>query len=87
MARAATTAEGIFVGESGGTAIWAALQVARDVTDPNALIVVLLPDSGRNYVAKLFDDAWLRQAGILGPDESVADYDWRATRPAIVVRR
>ena len=87
MARAATAAEGIFVGESGGTAIWAALQVARDVADPDALVVVLLPDSGRNYVTKLYDDAWLRQAGILGPDESVADYDWRATRPEVVVRR
>jgi cystathionine beta-synthase len=87
MARVATATEGIFVGESGGTAIWAALQVARDVADPDALFVVLLPDSGRNYVTRLYDDAWLRQAGILGQEESVADYDWRATRPEVVVRR
>jgi cystathionine beta-synthase len=86
-ARAAMTQEGLLVGESGGTAIWAALQVARDVADPEALLVVLLPDSGRNYLAKLYNDAWLREVGIIGPDEAVADYDWRATRPEVVVRR
>jgi len=86
-ARAATAAEGILVGESGGTAIWAALQVARDVDDPHALFVVLLPDSGRNYIGKLYNDAWLREVAIIGPDEAVSDYDWRATRPEVVVRR
>jgi len=86
-ARAATAAEGILVGESGGTAIWAALQVARDVDDPHALFVVLLPDSGRNYIGKLYNDAWLRENRIIGPDEEVADYDWRATHPEVVVRR
>jgi cystathionine beta-synthase len=78
-ARQATVAEGILVGESGGTALWAALQVARSVEDPGALFVVLLPDSGRNYIAKLYNDDWLRTAGLIGADERVADYDWRGT--------
>jgi cystathionine beta-synthase len=78
-ARQATAAEGILMGESGGTALWAALQVARTVSDPDALFVVLLPDSGRNYIGKLFNDDWLRGAGLLGTDEQVADYDWRKT--------
>ena len=86
-ARQATAAEGILVGESGGLALWVALQVARDADDPEALFVVLLPDSGRNYVSKLFNDAWLRENGLLGEDEVVTDYDWRATRPEVVVRR
>jgi cystathionine beta-synthase len=86
-ARQATAAEGILMGESGGLALWVALQVARDVDDPDALFVVLLPDSGRNYVGKLFNDEWLRRNGLLGVDERVADYDWRATRPEITVRR
>jgi cystathionine beta-synthase len=86
-ARQATATEGILMGESCGTALWAALQVARDLDDPDALVVVLLPDSGRNYVAKLYNDAWLREVGLLGPDERVADYDWRATRPSVVVKR
>jgi cystathionine beta-synthase len=86
-ARIAAAAEGILVGESGGTALWAALQLARDVDDPDALFVVLLPDSGRSYISKLYNDAWLREAGIIGPDEQVADYDWRATRPAVLLHR
>jgi cystathionine beta-synthase len=86
-ARQATAAEGILVGESGGMVLWAALQVARDLDDPEALFVVLLPDSGRNYVDKLFNDAWLRETGLLGADEVVAAYDWRDTRPGVVARR
>jgi cystathionine beta-synthase len=86
-ARAATAAEGILMGESCGTALWAALQVARELDDPDALFVVLLPDSGRNYVGKLYNDAWLREHGILRPGEAVADYDWRTTRPEVVIRR
>jgi len=80
-ARQATAAEGILVGESGWTALWAALQVARSVEDPEALFVVLLPDSGRNYIGKLYNVDWLREAGILSSEEQVGDYDWRATSP------
>jgi cystathionine beta-synthase len=86
-ARLATAREGILMGESCGTALWAALQVARDLDDPRALFVVLLPDSGRNYLGKLYNDAWLRDRGLLGPDEEVGGYDWRATSPEVVVRR
>jgi cystathionine beta-synthase len=86
-ARQATAAEGILMGESSGMVLWAALQVARDLDDPDALFVVLLPDSGRNYVAKLFNDEWLRAKGLLGEDEQVADYDWRSTRTSVVVPR
>ena len=53
----------------------------------DALFVVLLPDSGRNYVGKLFNDDWLRQNGLLGTEEQVTGYDWRGTRAAVIVRR
>ncbi|HET7685071.1 MAG TPA: pyridoxal-phosphate dependent enzyme [Chloroflexota bacterium] len=86
-ARLATAREGILMGESCGTVLWAALQVAREVDDPEALFVVLLPDSGRNYVGKLYSDTWLREQGLLGPDEPVSAYDWRATTPEVIVRR
>ncbi len=85
-ARLATAREGILMGESCGTALWAALQVAREIDDPDALFVVLLPDGGRNYVAKLYDDAWLRTQGLLGSTEVPEDYDWRATRPEVILR-
>jgi cystathionine beta-synthase len=86
MARVATAREGILMGESSGTALWAALQVAREMDDRDALFVVILPDSGRNYVGKLFSDHWLREQGLLGPYEEVIDYDWRATSPSVVLR-
>jgi len=86
-ARQATAAEGILMGESCGTALWAALQVARETDDGEALFVVLLPDSGRNYIGKLYNDAWLREVGLLSADEAIADYDWRKTGPAMTVRR
>jgi cystathionine beta-synthase len=86
MARAATRREGILMGESCGTAIWAALQVARELDDPDALFVVLLADSGRNYLGKLYSDEWLRAQNLLGSEERVADYDWRETRAKVVLR-
>ncbi len=86
-ARQATAAEGILIGESGGTALWAALQVARTVEDRNALFVVLLPDSGRNYIGKLYNDGWLREVGVLEADAQVSDYDWRSTQAGAVVRK
>jgi len=86
-ARQATATEGILMGESCGTALWAALQVARDLGDRDALFVVILPDGGRNYVGKLFNDEWLRRNGLLAADERVSDYDWRATRATVIERR
>lgn len=64
-ARAVTRQEGILIGGSGGLAVWAALEVAREVDDPNALVVVLLPDSGRGYLSKLYNDDWMRENGFL----------------------
>ncbi len=57
--------EGILVGGSCGTAMWAALEAAKDIDDPDALIVVVLPDGGRSYLSKIFNDAWMTQYGFL----------------------
>ncbi|HEY7666757.1 MAG TPA: cystathionine beta-synthase [Actinomycetota bacterium] len=64
MARAVTRREGILVGGSGGTAVFAALQVAREL-DETKTVVVLLPDTGRNYLSKLYSDTWMLQHGML----------------------
>ncbi|OPF80997.1 cystathionine beta-synthase [Streptomyces antioxidans] len=56
--------EGILAGGSAGTAVAAALRVAATLT-PDDLVVVLLPDSGRGYLSKYFDDEWLRRFGFL----------------------
>ncbi len=64
MARRCTREEGILIGGSGGTALVAARRYAA--TQPaDATIVVLLPDSGRGYLSKLYDDTWLAEHGLL----------------------
>jgi cystathionine beta-synthase len=70
-ARAVTRQEGILVGGSSGTAVFAALQVARELDDPDATIVVLLPDTGRQYLSKLYSETWLLQHGMLERPEIV----------------
>jgi cystathionine beta-synthase len=69
MARRITREEGILAGESCGTAMVAALQVARELTatgvGADAVVVVILPDSGRNYLSKLYNDEWMRASGLL----------------------
>jgi cystathionine beta-synthase len=64
-AREVTREEGILIGGSGGMAVWAALKVAREVDDPEAMVVVLLPDSGRGYLSKMYNDDWMRENGFL----------------------
>jgi cystathionine beta-synthase len=46
-------------------AVWAALQVASEIDDPEAMVAVILPDGGRNYLSKVFNDAWMTQYGLL----------------------
>src|SRR2546430_5161056 len=69
-ARAITRQEGILVGGSSGTALFAALKVARELR-PDALVVVIFPDTGRNYLSKLYSDSWLLQYGFLERPEVV----------------
>jgi cystathionine beta-synthase len=70
-ARAVTRQEGILVGGSSGTAVFAALQVAHELDDPDATIVVLLPDTGRQYLSKLYSETWMLQHGMLERPEIV----------------
>jgi len=63
-ARKLAREEGILVGGSGGLALHAAIQVAVE-RGPDDTIVVLLPDTGRNYLSKFFSDEWMRQNGYL----------------------
>ena len=59
--------EGILAGGSGGLAIHAALEAAAEIDDPEALMVVILPDGGRSYLSKVYNDSWLQQHGMLEP--------------------
>jgi cystathionine beta-synthase len=69
-ARAITRQEGILVGGSSGTAVFAALTVARELSE-GTLMVVILPDTGRNYLSKLYSDSWLLQYGFLDRQEVI----------------
>jgi cystathionine beta-synthase len=60
--------EGILAGGSGGMAVHAALQAAAELEDPAAMMVVILPDSGRSYLSKIYSDTWMRQYGFLERD-------------------
>ncbi|MFI5697423.1 cystathionine beta-synthase [Kribbella sp. NPDC051586] len=57
--------EAMLVGGSAGMAAAAAIRLAHEVDDPEAVIVVLLPDGGRGYLTKVFNDDWLAQYGFL----------------------
>ena len=63
-ARRVTREEGLLIGGSCGTAVHAALEVAREL-GPDDVVVVLLPDSGRSYLSKIFDDQWMYDMGFL----------------------
>ncbi len=59
--------EALLVGGSCGMATAAAVRLAHEVDDPQAVIVVLLPDGGRGYLSKVFDDDWMGRFGFLEP--------------------
>jgi cystathionine beta-synthase len=68
MTRRLAATEGILAGGSCGLALHAAVEVAREVDDADAMIAVILPDGGRSYLSKVFNDAWMRQYGFLERD-------------------
>jgi cystathionine beta-synthase len=68
MARRLTREEGLFVGGSAGLITHVALQVAREVDDPAALVVTFLCDTGERYLSKLYNDEWMRENQLLEPD-------------------
>ena len=59
--------EGLLVGGSSGMAVASALKAARKLTADD-IMVVLLPDSGRGYLGKIFNDNWMRSHGFAAPD-------------------
>ncbi|MBA3234305.1 MAG: cystathionine beta-synthase [Propionibacteriales bacterium] len=71
MTRRLAQEEALLVGGSSGMAAAAAVQLAHELDDPAAVIVVLLPDGGRGYLAKVFDDGWLSRYGFLGQREEL----------------
>jgi cystathionine beta-synthase len=67
-ARMLAREEGILCGGSAGAAVYAALKVARDLADHETLVVIL-PDTGRNYLNKIYSDEWMMEHGFLESKE------------------
>lgn len=65
MARRLAREEGLFVGWSSGSAIHGALEYAQDNLKENDVMVVLLPDHGTRYLAKVYNDQWMKDHGFL----------------------
>ncbi|ACQ79315.1 cystathionine beta-synthase [Beutenbergia cavernae DSM 12333] len=94
MTRRLAREEGLLVGGSSGMAAVAALRVARrlEEEDPaaaaDAVVVVILPDGGRGYLSKVFNDAWMRSYGFLDAGEGATAADVLRTKsgelPALV---
>jgi len=98
MARRLTREEGILAGGSCGTALVAAREVVRDLTHEahgsDAVLVVILPDGGRNYLSKVYNDEWMRANGLLATTgaatrvaELLADRHHAPEMPPVVVAR
>jgi cystathionine beta-synthase len=87
MTRRLALEEGILVGGSSGMAVVAALRAAKDLP-ADAVVVVLLPDGGRGYLGKIFNDGWMRSYGFSNAPagHTVADLlqSKTGTLPAIV---
>jgi len=74
MARRLTREEGLFVGGSSGLVVHVALHVARRVDDPNAMVVVPLPDTGERYLSKVYNDEWMRENQLLEADRTTLGF-------------
>jgi cystathionine beta-synthase len=72
VARRLTREEGIFIGGSGGLNVHSALEVARRLDDPEALVVTILCDTGERYLSKLYDDTWMRENQMMAAERVTA---------------
>jgi cystathionine beta-synthase len=63
-ARRLAREEGLLAGGSGGTSVYAAVQVAKRL-GPGKRVLMMIPDSGRNYLSKFYDDNWMLEHGFL----------------------
>jgi cystathionine beta-synthase len=73
MARRLTREEGLFVGGSSGLIVHVALELAREVDDPDACVVCVLCDTGERYLSKVYNDEWLRENRLIEPARVTAE--------------
>jgi cystathionine beta-synthase len=81
MTRRLAREEGLLVGGSSGLAVASGLKAARDLGSED-VCVILLPDGGRGYLGKVFNDGWMRSYGFLPPNEDRTVADMIGTKEA-----
>lgn len=86
MARRVTREEGLFVGGSTGLVVKIAVEVAREVDDPDSLVVCILCDTGERYLSKVYNDEWMQENRMFRPERVTAGYllDSKTDAPALV---
>jgi cystathionine beta-synthase len=87
MARRLAREEGILAGGSAGLNVWLALEIARELDNPAAMVVTILADTGERYLSKVFSDEWMQENQMLeAPRVTVEQLLERrpATAPALV---
>ena len=87
MARRLAREEGILAGGSAGLNVWLAVEIARELDDPAAMVVTILCDTGERYLSKVFSDEWMQENQMLeAPRVTVEQLLERrpATAPALV---
>jgi cystathionine beta-synthase len=72
VSRHLTREEGLFTGGSTGVNVKVALDIARRLDDPEAMVVTILCDSGERYLSKLYDDNWMRENQLLESERVTA---------------
>ncbi|HAA11484.1 MAG TPA: cystathionine beta-synthase [Cytophagales bacterium] len=65
MTRRLAREEGLFIGWSCGSAVFGALEYAREHLKEDDIMVVILPDHGTRYLGKIYNDDWMRERGFL----------------------
>jgi cystathionine beta-synthase len=73
-ARRLAREEGLLVGGSSGSTVWAAMAVARRL-GPDATILTMMPDSGRSYMSKFYDDNWMLEHGFVEREKPLPTVD------------
>lgn len=68
MARRLVRAEGIFAGGSSGAALFAAIKLSETLS-ADKVVVVIFPDTGRNYLSKCYNDEWMKEKGFIREEE------------------
>jgi len=81
MARRLAREEGLLLGGSAGLNVAIALDLARELADPDALVVTILCDTGERYLSKQFNDAWMQENQMLDTPRSTVQ-ELLARRPA-----